>query len=52
LKALFDNVDDDGNADTDVVDNPAVFESEGDDDKAFLVEMQKLAKQAAEFAAL
>jgi hypothetical protein len=52
LKSMMDDLDDD-DSNTDLVDNPALIESdEGDDedDKAFVIELQKLAEQAAELA--
>jgi HK97 family phage prohead protease len=50
LKAMFDGLDDED--DTNLPDDPALFESEGDDGKALLVELRKLAEQAESLAAL
>jgi len=48
MKAMFDGLDDDADdADNNPADDPAMLEGDtGDDDKAFLVELQKLAEQA------
>ncbi|MBB5331870.1 HK97 family phage prohead protease [Tunturiibacter gelidoferens] len=48
LKSMLDGLDDDDDdADNNPADDPAMLEGDtGDDDKAFLVELQKLAEQA------
>jgi hypothetical protein len=50
LKSMLDDDDDDDDDTTDgVLDEPSIFEdNDGDDDKSFLIELQKLAEEAAE----
>jgi HK97 family phage prohead protease len=50
LKAMFDGLDDED--DTNLPDDPALFEGDEEMNKAFLVELQKLAEQASALTAL